>query len=426
MPIKIKVGETLVSNDLPPAYDPEVKELLSPDFYLDSQFLEDWGIVTKGDLAEFICDAFLIYSESDYLTDRQRKEFETVGTACRLYFDSTPGGYTVHDARGSSSSVLKFVDADSVFWDSQLLDLPPLSLKGVEYDGCLRVECPDVVKPQWSDIKNYTYKMDSTDFKFFRTMKLEQIGLWFGLELEVCSEVSGAELQFIAQQVEPRQDPFFILKHDVSIKGVFKYRYEIVTVPCTPKYLKTNFNLLFEKLEKLAEAKEKTLAEIFTVDGGEANGLHIHVDRKAFATKSSLRKFSCMWLYPSNVTLDFLNRFGKRESSIGVNPAGEKPAYYGPYPDFPRRFSFMKTGTIYGTDRYRNLNVTRQTAEVRAFKGNFEAKHVVNCIDFTEFLVDFCNTAGHSDFIPIKIPSAIRRRLATTSYENLKEIAECA
>ena len=182
--------------------------------------------------------------------------------------------------------------------------------------NCGRIEIivddyPFVRENIWNKFHNYTFKMDPINFGFFRRTDRcvydedNQEADMFGVELEFSSSVSVKELQYIVTDVEPKQRPFFIFKHDGSVTGRFQHKVELVTVPCTARYLRQEFKKFFKKLETLCAVKGRPLSDYFDTSFNLNNGIHIHVSRSSFVSDVHRRKFTSALQLQDKVSYDF-------------------------------------------------------------------------------------------------------------------------
>ncbi len=272
----------------------------------------------------------------------------------------------------------------------------------------------------WSKKRNYTFKMNSEEYGWFRTHKNET-NAWFGLELEVSTRLSVQEIQHIITEVEPKQKPFFIFKEDSSVRGRYSNRVEIVTVPASPRYLRVNFKLFFQKLEKLCEAKNRSISEYFDTSESLSNGIHIHVDRDCFATRLSQRRFVAMWQERTRDVVRIYDMVSKRPGGV------MESTYSRPSPEYKGRTIAGKLNWAnpIGTARQSIVNEeNRATLEVRAYQGIFDLRHLMQCISFTELMLELSHEVGYKDFgrrLPAKIFDGIKSQ---RKYKSLEEYAK--
>ena len=173
------------------------------------------------------------------------------------------------------------------------------------------------VDSKWRNKINYTFKMNPDQYNFFRKVSKDiTYTPMYGLELEVNTLLSTEEIYRIVTEVEPKQEPFFIFKDDASISGKFGARgnYELVTVPCSYRYLRKAWATFFKKVEDLCKAKGLEVGEVFDTSKSLTNGLHIHVSKDAFYSDHHQRKFMAVFNQWDQTTIDFLARISGRPS----------------------------------------------------------------------------------------------------------------
>jgi hypothetical protein len=249
------------------------------------------------------------------------------------------------------------------------------------------------LSPLWTNFHEYSYKMDPSEAEFFRSCKKDRqpsedsLGeVMLGMELEISTKLSIAELQKIVTEVEPKQEPFFIVKKDSSISGRYDNKYELVTVPCTPAYLKREWKLFFAKLESLCTAKGKYISDVVDTSDRLTNGLHIHVSRDKFYERGMhLKKFLTVLNQHDKAATDFINKFSGRPGKY------TSCSYCPPDREFegrtlPRRLKIGRSNNRMGSCHTQNS----KTVEVRVFQGVFNIDHVVRSIEFVQAVFYFC------------------------------------
>ena len=265
---------------------------------------------------------------------------------------------------------------------------PSRRFHSVGYDAGFYLPDPEEVPSKanlWETKHNYSYGMDKDRFNFFRKVGQEDAP-FFGLELELSTRLSVKELQAIVTDVHPKQEPFFIGKDDSSIGGKYENNVELVTVPCTPRYLRAEWRKFFNKIETLCQKKGKTLSDYFDTSSELSNGIHIHVGRDNFeggGRGPHIKRFS---------TLMNLNDRFSRELFRSVSKRPDLDGQYCRVSDFHkgRLTSWRLANCLNDDTRGRvNLGSRHGTVEVRMFQGIVDADHVLECIDFTEAAVDY-------------------------------------
>jgi hypothetical protein len=275
--------------------------------------------------------------------------------------------------------------------------------------------------PDWMrTVKNYSFRPESLDFmKHHRD--IPSTLLFFGLELEVSSAIQCIELQHIVTEVEPKQNPFFYFKSDSSISGRHTYLYEIVTQPMTPKLHKTEWTTLFKKIEKLAEAKGKTLDDVFDQSMQLTNGIHIHVSADAFIQNSYTdQKHRNRFVTALNQWepgfQTFLQKVTRRPYKIQDN------SYCKVHPGMDgmmlsRRISRGPTVEY----RHAACHISGPTVEVRVFYGLPDLQHILSCVEFTEAMFDYTTRIPNSSFGSRFVASFTEWVFKQDGYRRIKE-----
>lgn len=254
----------------------------------------------------------------------------------------------------------------------------------------------DTPQDKWTKLHNYSFKMNAEEFDFFRrTPKDSEHEPTFGLELELSTKLSNTEIYRIVTEVEPKQKPFFIFKSDSSVNGCFENRVELVTVPCTPRYLKREFKIFFEKLEKLCAKKGFALDDVFDTSKNLNNGIHIHVGKAAFGVLDlHRRKF-----------VTAFNQFDKTNVAGFTKVSGRPTERYcdNSYCAISNRHEgFTLARRLRRGNSANSRSVCHEsnsaTVEVRLYQGIVDIEHILRCIEFTEGMFHFTSQMGLSTF----------------------------
>lgn len=269
----------------------------------------------------------------------------------------------------------------------------------IESSGAGRVSFDGLVA---ASIMNYSTDATSV-LRSFRKNDAEYVGKddfasFFGIELEVCSQISPAELQYIVQRMEPVQEPFFVMKSDGSISGGYRHKYEIVTIPMSYGKHKQEWQTLFKKLEKLCEQDNKTLADVFYAT--DSTGLHVHLSKSAFsASHPVLKKLGRTWqtrfLAAFNTDykdeVDILTRVSKRQYKDNRYCGITGSPLYG------KRMSFRigaDKASAY-TTKYSPAHSNKpKTVEVRIFAGLVTYEHVMTSLELVKGMFFFSAEHG--------------------------------
>lgn len=222
-------------------------------------------------------------------------------------------------------------------------------------------------REQLSTILNYTTNV--LDFLPFNIRgKGEQNAPLYGVELEACSNYHPSEI------IAAQQELFFIMKQDGSITGEGRYRYEMVTVPCTFKAHKRMWAEFFNKIDYTK----------FDTSKSTGNGMHVHIDRKAFKAKGHIDRFTWFFINPAN--FDFLFEVSER-------PTKNDLLRWAPLPHFREddsKASIVRQGAranqgMRGTVHFKG----NKTVEIRMFKGVVSYATVVKNLEFVDSVFNF-------------------------------------
>jgi hypothetical protein len=243
--------------------------------------------------------------------------------------------------------------------------------------------------PDWLTKVN-GYKYTPEKLSFLRGEK-EPKGwtMYFGVEIEVSSKISPAELQYIVTNIEPVQEPFFYHKHDGSIqeRSGFNHNYEIVTFPMSYKFIKHEFEVLFKKLEKW---KDKELFK-----WGSDTGLHIHVSNNSFTSKLHRNKFAALWNQHGVTGRKFIETIGGRPFNAYCEPFSD---HYGRTNSYKLKYGAYAPG--HNNTRRAACRRTNATSEVRIFAGGFDLEHIKYCLEAVHAM------HVYSDKVPIGMVSS--------------------
>lgn len=276
-------------------------------------------------------------------------------------------------------------------------------------------EVPSLGLDPWlTELNNYKFTPESFTFRY----DSDYSQLTFGLELEVSSKISRADLQYLVTQVEPIQEPFFYFKHDGSIgKHSGFENYEIVTFPCSYKFLRKNFRILFEKLERLLPDWK----DYFITD--HRCGLHVHVNRDSFMSDLHQNKFVAVWNQYDSLNTSFIQRLGQREFNqyckVFHDHVGKTLA---------RRLKYGAYAPGHDEARRASCRQTKNTCEVRIFKGGFDYNHIMYCLETVHAIHAFTDKSPVSIISTRRfIPEFTGWLRDTRKYNRLKEYLEqCA
>lgn len=272
----------------------------------------------------------------------------------------------------------------------------------------------------WSKHYNYSFKMNEVEFDWYRSVNNEN-SVMFGLELEISTELSTHEIQRIVRDVEPKQEPFFIFKQDSSISGRYSNALELVTVPCTPRYLRKNWKIFFQKLDKLCRAKGMVVGDVVDTNGNLSNGLHIHVSRDSFLDKPHFNKFLTAWNQWSKSVVNLFNTIAARPTDYTKNSYCKiNQSHEGLV--LARRLKGIRCNDRMSVAH----DSTGSTVEVRLYQGIFDIAHIMRCISFTEAMFEFSQSMGYSSFDARFVSSMSKFVRAERKYASLYSVFEKA
>ena len=286
----------------------------------------------------------------------------------------------------------------------------------LDFSYCARVTVRPVTSPnrvaetKWNKRYNYSYKMEPEDFKFFRRVKHED-KVYFGMELELSTKLSYKELQHIVTDIEPKQEPFFIMKDDGSVNGKYSNRVELVTVPCSPRYLRKEWKTFFQKVEHLCSLRGKTVGDYFDINTDLNNGIHIHVSKDSFRMKSHVHRFMTAFHQWDKDSVSLFNAISNRPTDYTdhgychINYQYKETKSKASFVKFQRRVnqrSIARRLKGIVADRHsichNGSGNCSPTVEVRLYQGIFDLSHIFRCISFTEAMFEFAHCIGYSQF----------------------------
>lgn len=225
---------------------------------------------------------------------------------------------------------------------------------------------------------------------------------YFGIEIEFSTKLSPKELHLICTEVEPKQTPFFYIKHDGSVSGRYSNLFELVTHPGHPRALKHEFRTFFKKIEMLAHRKGMDVGDVIDLTPNENNGLHIHVDKRAFALgkkgridKLSLNKFAILWNLWDTPNNTFIQKLSKRLADRATS------RYFRPHSEMKdKTLSYrLRNGAECSSysSRYASARYTKSTVEVRVFQGQWNLDHIFYCIDMVQAVEAYSKQTSFSN-----------------------------
>jgi len=237
--------------------------------------------------------------------------------------------------------------------------------------------------PQYFKVKN-NYKFTPENLEFLSEEGIRGNEMFFGMEVEMATDLPLDEIQRVVTQVEPVQRPFFYFKHDGSIDVIDEVmemdgwqNIELVTLPCNVRYLRKNFRVLFEKLKKLDYQHR--------FDWNSSCGIHLHLSSNAFFEGLHKKKFVTFFNQYERSGKALVQKLGKRRfTTYCKNNVGSEGV------SLARRLQKGVYSSGYNNDKYSACRETDQTVEVRIFKSGFEYEHITYCIEAMQAMFDYC------------------------------------
>lgn len=239
--------------------------------------------------------------------------------------------------------------------------------------------------PKWMCEKQH-YKF-VPEAPVFHSLPREQGKLYFGLEFEVVTHLNFKDIQRVVTDVEPVQEPFFYFKHDGSIEYCDEEgeaSVEIVTLPCTARFLRKNLRLFFSKLDKLGLSDK--------VDTNVTCGVHVHLSKEAFYSNFHRKKFVALWNQFESTSKSFIQKLGKRSFTSYCKNADAHNGFI-----LSRRLKTDVFADGSNADKYSASRETSKTVEVRVFKGDFTLDHIIYCLDVTRAMFAYSDKMALSD-----------------------------
>jgi len=390
-------------------------------WFAHPHYLASTGVRTWGELRDYLAENFPRYRRSQYWVDRLHfglsDVFSSIGSDPAEWSFNEVFDHDWDDAILSVDTIRVIPNTRTGSSTLVLLDPPEqptpaprsfrfdaLSIRDrkllahvIEESGSPSFQSSYQNPPEWfGRVMNYTYTPELT---FYRDEKRDNDYMYFGVELEVSTKLSALELHMICVDVEPKQPLFFFIKSDSSVTGRYDYRYEIVTMPMSPRIQRKMWRTMFEKIEMLCSQKSMSLKDVFDTSPYLNNGLHIHVNGDAFVVEGRGRH--------ERHRLRFLTAFNQWDSSfqqwlqkISKRPRLPKNSdYCHPHPGFDgftlaRRLAKGSQGRIDRGSAHRSAcNDTGRTVEVRVFQGVMNLDHIIACIELTEAMFYYTNHA---------------------------------
>jgi len=237
-------------------------------------------------------------------------------------------------------------------------------------------------RPDIYGIYDYSYKPEP---QFYGSSDYH-----FGIELEM--EIRG-DVKSASTYINQQAGNFIYLKYDSSIGGSSGYGgFELVTHPATLEYFRDNKSL-WVGLDKLRTDMDARSWDAISREGKSTCGLHIHISRSAFKSRSHLHRF--MYLMYKN-SREFM-LLGGRSSHY----ASFKDVYA--YDDYDKPYlSLLNKTELYprtSSERYSAVNTNNtETIELRFFRGTLLPSGIMSALELSKSAVEYTRDITISDF----------------------------
>ena len=247
------------------------------------------------------------------------------------------------------------------------VDNIPLTLRSMADFSCIRFTetVDESSRKRFERILNYSTNVIELLPYSIKGPK-EQAATLYGIELEANSEYRAKEI------ITAQKDLFFLLKNDSTITGEYSQNYEMVTVPCTMRAHKRLWAEFFEKIDY----------QKFDTSKNTNNGMHIHIDRKAFS-HNHLNKFVWFFINPGNA--DFIYLMSERPTRMNFDKWAKTAvvSQSASYEKTARCAASLNRGR--GAVHYKG----DKTVEIRIFKGLVSYATIVKNLEFVDSVVEY-------------------------------------
>lgn len=264
----------------------------------------------------------------------------------------------------------------------------------------------DYRRPLYSLLNYSTAATDLIEWPLVE--KHEKNPVLYGVELECSFDYSIREL------IDAQVEPFFIAKSDGSVTGSKKYKAELVTIPMSLKAHKKHWAHWFKNVDYSR----------FDCTKSTNNGIHVHIDKKAFYDDHHTKNMS--WFYTNPANTDFLLYISERGTY-------EKMRTYSPIIKYPSSSSQVKSynQTVRLASMERGIvNFGKKvTVEIRMFRSIVSFAELCKDLEFVDAVFHFCSgerslmKLGFTDFltwlqkeVPINKYTILRKFIDSCNY----------
>lgn len=200
-----------------------------------------------------------------------------------------------------------------------------------------------------------------------KILESEKNPVLYGVELETSYNCDIKEI------IDAQEQLFFIVKSDGSVTGNKRYPGEFVTVPMSLKAHKKYWASWFSKLSY----------NDFDVSKNTNNGMHVHIDRKAFINDHHLKNMA--WFYNVPCNRDFIMAISERDGKTEFC----QPVIFSA--GISKVKAYKSITQLAGNEKYRMVNLSKKnTVEVRIFKGIVSFAEIVKNLEFVDAVFQFC------------------------------------
>jgi hypothetical protein len=192
----------------------------------------------------------------------------------------------------------------------------------------------------------------------------------YGIELEVCTDYTEKNV------IDAFPEIFAICKKDSTITGSKKNKFEIVTVPASMRVHKKMWAGFFKNLNE----------DMFDVLDKHNNGMHVHIDRKAFDQDMLHLKKFC-WFFSNPVNTQFLLEISERDRDSMSK-----------WSSIPKAKNIKESErALQGNGKHTIINLGKgPTVEVRMFKGIVSFASLIKNLEFVDAILEFTKVSSMS------------------------------
>ncbi len=200
--------------------------------------------------------------------------------------------------------------------------------------------------------------------------KGEHNPILYGVELELATNYD------VQPIIDATDEPFFIVKHDSSVTGDRRHKYELASVPMSFKMHKKQWAYWFSNLD---------YAE-FDTSKDTNNGMHVHISKKAFADPGHIKNFVWFWTQPAHI--EFMKFFSQRDNRSFHDYATIPPPHQGR----SRVRTFQQQQSRCSEYRGCVHFSPKGTIEIRLFRGIVSLAEIIKNLEFVDSIFHYTMT----------------------------------